>query len=36
VGSVDWIHLTQDGDQWWTFAKNYEPLGSIKGEEFLD
>jgi hypothetical protein len=31
---VEWIHVAQDGDQWWTCEHSNEPLGSIKGWEF--
>jgi len=34
---VDWIHGSQDGDQWWVLVNTVnEPLASIKGGEFLD
>jgi hypothetical protein len=31
---VDWIHLTQHRDQWWSLVNSSGPLGSIKGREF--
>jgi hypothetical protein len=34
--SVDWIHLAQDGEQWWAPEHNSEPSDSMKGGEFLD
>jgi hypothetical protein len=35
--NVDWMHLTQDRDQWWGCCEHSnEPSGSIKGREFLD
>jgi hypothetical protein len=34
---VDWIHLAQDRERWWTLVNTVmNLLGSIKGEEFLD
>jgi hypothetical protein len=33
---VEWIHMAQDRDWWWTFVNSKEPLGSTKGREFLD
>jgi hypothetical protein len=34
---VDWIHLPQDRDKWRScFEEGNEPLGFIKGGEFLD
>jgi len=35
--SVDWMHLTQDRDQWWAVVNMVMNLQcSIKGREFLD
>jgi hypothetical protein len=28
---VDWMHLTQDGDQWQALVNHNQPSGSIKG-----
>jgi hypothetical protein len=33
---VDWMHLTQDRDQWRACEHGKEPSGSRKGGEFLD
>jgi hypothetical protein len=34
--SMDWIHLAQARDQCWVLVNTNEPLGFIKGNEFLD
>jgi hypothetical protein len=36
VGGVDWIHLTQDRDQWQALVNGNEHSGSIKLADFLD
>jgi hypothetical protein len=33
---VDWMHLAQDRGQWLTCEHGNDPLGSIKGRDFLD
>jgi hypothetical protein len=33
---VDWMHLVQDRDQWWTLVNTVNLQGSTKGREFLD
>jgi hypothetical protein len=35
-GVVDWIHLTQDRDQWQSCEHSNEPSGFIKGGEGFD
>jgi hypothetical protein len=32
----NWMHLAQDRDQWQASVNSNEPLGSMKGREFLD
>jgi hypothetical protein len=33
---MDWIHLAQDRDQWWTLVHSNGPSGSIKGSKPVD